>query len=241
MSQYNGNSPNEGSGNLDDSISNNRIEESQKIEQAIEEKELSKKKLHIAWRRGRILEMLADGRTNQTEMGAELKVSDTVIGEDIQYLKAAAKERIRSHLQERLPFAFEVCLTRLEKTKREAIEIYNKTEAPRIKLQALALINDTATKVLDLITHNDTILTAMNLNNRLDKRVDILLKQVAAEKEELEHKDMKQNSAVITVTTEENSEDDSERSESDNDRGSEATESDSTTTDDTAEQGSRVF
>ena len=137
MRQDNGNSPNEHSDNLDNSISNNRIEESKKIEQAIEEKELSKKKLHIAWRRGRILEMLADGRTNQTEMAAELKVSDTVIGEDIQYLKAAAKERIRSHLQEQLPFAFEVCLTRLEKTKREAIEIYNKTEAPRIKLQAL--------------------------------------------------------------------------------------------------------
>src|SRR5215204_1649128 len=239
MSQDNGNSANEDTNNLDNSISNNRIEESQKIEQAIDEKELSKKKLHIAWRRGRILEMLADGRTNQTEMAAELKVSDTVVGEDIQYLKAAAKERIRSHLEERLPFAFEVCLTRLEKTKREAIEIYNKTEAPRIKLQALALINDTATKVLDLITHNDTILTAMNLNNRLDKRVDIL-KQAAAEKEELEHKDMKQNSVVITVT-EENSEDDSERSEGDN-GGSEATESDSTTTtDDTAEQDSRVF
>jgi hypothetical protein len=182
--------------------------------------------------------MLADGRTNQTEMATELKVSDTVVGEDIQYLKAAAKERIRSHLEERLPFAFEVCLTRLAKTKREAIEIYNKTEAPRIKLQALALINETATKVLDLITHNDTILTAMNLNNRLDKRVDIL-KHEAAEKEELEHKDMKQNSAVTTVT-EENSEDDSERSEGDN-GGSEATESDSTTTDDTAEQDSRVF
>jgi len=240
MSQDNGNSPNEDANNLDNSIfNNNRIEDSQKIEQAIEEKELSKKKLRIAWRRGRILEMLADGRTNQTEMAAELKVSDTVVGEDIKYLRAAAKERIRSHLEERLPFAFEVCLTRLEKTKREAIEIYNKTEAPRIKLQALALINDTATKVLDLITHNDTILTAMNLNNRLDKRVDILLKQ-AAEKEELEHKDMKQNSAVITVT-EENSEDDSERSEGDN-GGSEATESDSTTTtDDTAEQDSRVF
>jgi hypothetical protein len=239
MSQDNGNSANEDMNNLDNSISNNRIEEGQKIEQAIEEKELSKKKLHIAWRRGRILEMLADGRTNQTDMAAELKVSDTVVGEDILYLKAAAKERIRSHLEERLPFAFEVCLTRLEKTKREAIEIYNKTEAPRIKLQALALINETATKILDLITHNDTILTAMNLNNRLDKRVDILLKQAAAEKEELEHKDMKQTSAVITVT-EENSEDDSERSEGDN-GGSEATESDSTTTDDTAEQDSRVF
>ena len=241
MSQDNGNSSNEYSDNLDNSISNNRIQESRKIEHAIEEKELSKKKLHIAWRRGRILEMLADGRTNQTEMAAELKVSDTVVGEDIQYLKVAAKERIRSHLEERLPFAFEVCLTRLEKTKREAIEIYNKTEAPRIILQALVLIDDTATKVLDLITHNDTILTAMNLNNRLDKRVDILLKQAAAEKEELEHKDMKQNSAVITVT-EKNSEDDSERSESDNNGESEPDSDTTTTTDDnTAGQDSRVF
>jgi hypothetical protein len=227
MSQDNGISSNEDSDNLDNSISNNRKEEGQKIEQAIEEKELSKKKLHIAWRRGRILEMLADGRTNQTEMAAELKVSDTVIGEDIQYLKAAAKERIRSHLEDRLPFAFEVCLSRLEKTKREAIEIYNKTEAPRIKLQALALINDTATKVLDLVTHNDMILTAMSATNKLTKQVDIL-------------KDKTESAEIIIVT---NNSNDTERSEGDNDAESEATtESDSTTTDDdTAEQGSRVF
>ncbi len=93
-----------------------------------------------------------------------------------------------------------------------------------------------------MITHNDTILTAMNLNNRLDKRVDIL-KQAAAEKEELEHKDMKQNSVVITVTTEENS-DDSERSESDNGESepdSDTTTATTTTDDDTAEQDSRVF
>ena len=37
------------------------------------------------------------------------------------------------------------------------------------------MINDTATKILDLITHNDTVLTAMNLNNRLDKRIQILI------------------------------------------------------------------
>ena len=227
MSQDNGNSSNEDSDNLDNSIYNSRIEESQKIEQAIEEKELSKKKLHIAWRRGRILEMLADGRTNQTEMAAELKVSDTVVGEDIQYLKAAAKERIRSHLEERLPFAFEVCLTRLEKTKREAIEIYNKTEAPRLKLQALSLINETSTKILDLMTHNETVLTAMNVTSKLSKQMDIL-------------KDKAQNEQVITqVVTNTN---DTQRSEDNTGESTETAESDrSTNTDDTAEQDQRVF
>jgi hypothetical protein len=83
--------------------------------------------------------MLADGETNQSRIAEELKVSEGLITQDIQALKAQAKERIRLHLEERLPFVFETCLVRLEKTKREAIDIYNKTEAPRIKLQALSL------------------------------------------------------------------------------------------------------
>jgi len=210
----------------DSSTDNNHIvkESYDKIEKAMEAQELSKKKLYIAWRRGKILEYLADGQTNQAQIADELKVSPTVVCEDIQILKAEAKERIRWHLEERLPFVFETCLVRLEKTKREAIEIFNKAEAPRVKLQALALINDTATKILDLVTHNDTILTAMSATNKLTKQVDIL-------------KDKTESAEIITVT---NNNNDTERSEGDN-GGSEATESDSTTTDDTAEQDSRVF
>jgi hypothetical protein len=86
--------------------------------------------------------MLADGETNQSRIAEELKVSEGLITQDIQALKAQAKERIRLHLEERLPFVFETCLVRLEKTKREAIDIYNKTEAPRIKLQIKTLLQN---------------------------------------------------------------------------------------------------
>lgn len=42
-------SPNKESNGSDTSISDNRVEQSVKVEQAIQEKELTKKKLHIAW------------------------------------------------------------------------------------------------------------------------------------------------------------------------------------------------
>jgi hypothetical protein len=145
MSTNSGNSVNNRHFDSDNSITNDLTVEKEsttkKIEQEIEEKELSKKKLHIIWRRGKVLEYLADGFTNQSEIAEKLHVSDTVIGEDIQILKAQAKERIRLHLEERLPFVFEQCLVRLEKTKREAIEICSQTQAPRIKLQALSLMS----------------------------------------------------------------------------------------------------
>lgn len=231
MSTNNENFSNQKDFSSDTSIDNNRgVEESiNKIEQDIEQKEFSKKKLHIAWRRGKILEYLADGQTNQTQIAEELKVSQTVVCEDIQYLKAEAKERIKTHLEERLPFVFETCLVRLEKTKLQAIEIYNKTEAPRIRLQALSLINETAVRILDLMTHNETVLTAMSMTNKLNKQIDIL-------------KDKAESEQVITVTNT----NDSQRSEDDTTTTGESestTESDtaSATADNTAEQDSRVF
>jgi hypothetical protein len=229
-------SPNKESNGSDASIPHNRIEQSEKVEQAIQEKELSKKKLHIVWRRGKVLEMLADGETNQSRIAEELKVTEGLISQDISALKEQAKERIRLHLEERLPFAFETCLTRLEKTKREAVDIYNKSDAPRIKLQALTLINDTAIKILDLVTHNDTVLTAMNITNRVEKKLDLLKQDAALEQEE--RKDKEQNSEVVTVVSD--SSNDTEGLEDDTAGEGRESEADSTG-DRTTEEDSRVF
>jgi hypothetical protein len=180
LSSSNEDSTIERSNDSDTSIDNNEtVEESNNnkknhVEQELEQKELSKKKLHIVWRRGKVLEMLSDGVTNQSTIADTLRVSEGLIHQDIYALKAEAKERIRLHLQERLPFIFETCLVRLEKTKREAIDIYTKAETSAIKLKALTLINDTTAKILDIVTHNDIVLNAMDGTNKIVKQFDTL-------------------------------------------------------------------
>jgi hypothetical protein len=75
------------------------------------------------------------------------------------------------------------------------------------------------------MTHNETVLTAMGMTNKISKQMDIL-------------KD-KANNEVITVTNN----NDTQGSQSDNRESTEAesAESDNTSTDDTTKQDQRVF
>ena len=63
---------------------------------------------------------------------------------------------------------------------RLAHEILNKTEDPRIKMQAISIINDSTAKYMDLLTHNGTIETAMSYSERMNKKLDSMVANTTA-------------------------------------------------------------
>jgi hypothetical protein len=58
------------------------------------------------------LELLAQGY-NQTQIATELQFDKSTISDDVKVLREESKERIRSHLEERLPLAYDTCLDAL--------------------------------------------------------------------------------------------------------------------------------
>ncbi len=145
----------------------------------------------LAWRRSKVLELLSRGM-NQSQVANELKLPRQTISDDVKALREESKERIRTHLEERLPLAFETCLATLEDSKRRAYEIVEKIEDPRVKLQAIQIINDSTMKIMDLLTHNGTVETAMSYAERMNKRLDSMATAADARAEEEESEEKKE-------------------------------------------------
>jgi transposase len=70
------------------------------------------KRQQLEWRRGRIAELSAQGRTER-EIASILRVGKTTVNRDLAYLNKQARENLKVHVQERLPEQYEKCLNGL--------------------------------------------------------------------------------------------------------------------------------
>ncbi len=114
-----------------------------------------KKQDSIDWRRSMVLQLTSQGRT-QSEIVQTLQVSNGTVNSDLSHLRNAAKENIRSYIDEKIPWEYEKYLTALEAINKKALEISESTENRREILQALSLAKECVTTKLDLT--NSTII-----------------------------------------------------------------------------------
>ncbi len=175
------------------------------------------KKQQIEWRRSKVLEYLAQG-LNQRQIAEKLQLDPSTISSDVAVLRQQSKERIRTHLEDRLPFAFETCLTRLEASMRQANEILNSTEDKRTKLQAIQIINDSTSKYMDLLTHTGTVEAAMSY---AEKKANRHVSDISTKKDKTDGKEQN-NQEVTTDNDTERFAEDNTREAAANDRRDEA-------------------
>ncbi|MDQ6865676.1 MAG: LuxR C-terminal-related transcriptional regulator [Thermoproteota archaeon] len=145
-----------------------------------------KKQDSIDWRRSMVLQLTSQGCT-QREIAQTLQVSNGTVNSDLSHLRKAAKENIRSYIDEKIPWEYEKCLTTLEAINKKAWEISESTENTREKLHALSLAKECVTTKLDLITNSTIIGEAISFIERSKDRLKHLSNNSSAwlsEKEE---------------------------------------------------------
>lgn len=107
----------------------------------------------IEWRRGKVVELDAQGHS-QPEIASILHVSIGTVNGDLAYLREQAKSNIKRYIDERLPQEYEKCLIGLNLihkrawTIAETLEIDEKTQ-----IQALSLAKECYGMKLDLLTN----------------------------------------------------------------------------------------
>jgi DNA-binding transcriptional regulator LsrR (DeoR family) len=144
------------------------------------------------------LELLAQG-FNQSQIATQLQLPRQTVSDDVRVLREESKERIRSHLEKSLPLAYETCLATLMDTKRRAYEIANKKETDEMtKLQVIQIINDSAIKYMDVITHNETVKIVMSWANKANKQLETTTKPGEGEVEDKDKADSAQDNNVRT-------------------------------------------
>lgn len=133
--------------------------------EAEHQKTRTSKKQHIAWRRERVAELSAQGRTER-EVSTILKVSLGTVSNDISFLNTQARDGLQFHLQKRLPAQYRECQNGLSQVLKIAwnmiiMESVNQSN----KLQALSLISDCYRYQMDLSTNAGIIEEAMRFHS----------------------------------------------------------------------------
>ena len=116
------------------------------------------KQREIEWRRSKVLELSSKGNS-QAEISRILSISKTTINRDIDYLRTLAKENIKQHIEERLPYEYEQCLQGITQIIQQAWTISEnaRDEEKREKLQSLSLAKDCYSIKMDLLTNSNLL------------------------------------------------------------------------------------
>ena len=69
----------------------------------------TKKQQQIEWRRNKIDELSVKG-FSQSEIARMLEIDKSAVSRDIAFLKEEAKETIKNHIQEKLPYEYKKCI-----------------------------------------------------------------------------------------------------------------------------------
>ena len=131
------------------------------LEQQQQQQQQQPTQQQLEWRRGRVLELSSQGRTER-EIAQILKVGTGTIHRDIVYLNKQAQENLKSHIQERLPEQYQKCMNGLNQVLKIGWNIVNTDSSTAAnRLQALALINDSYKYLMDLTTNGVVVTDAI--------------------------------------------------------------------------------
>jgi hypothetical protein len=135
----------------------------------------------IELRRIKLLELMAQA-VPQYKIAEQLGVSPTTVSLDLQYLRCTAQEKLKIHIEERIPAQFEECQAGLKLILRKAYHIVETSTRPQEVLSAMSLAVDIYGKLMDLST-NGAI---------LEKTVKWLEEKKEKKDKEPEHQELEQ-------------------------------------------------
>lgn len=116
----------------------------------------------IEWRRDRVLELSSQG-FSQSDIATVLQVDKSIISRDMAYLRHQAQENLQKHIHETIPEEYQKAMESLNQVLRMCWSIANRAEDEKIRLQALALINDVNKYRTELVTNGVIVNDALRI------------------------------------------------------------------------------
>jgi predicted transcriptional regulator len=147
----------------------------------------------IEIRRLRVLELISKA-TSQSKIAEQLGVSQATVSLDLQYVKENAHNKMKTHIEERIPMQYEECLTGLKLILRKTYEIVeDKSKRSEEHLAAMNLAVNIYGKLMDLSTNGGILektLAWIEDRKKLlptveeQKKIDEVLKETSTEDED---------------------------------------------------------
>src|ERR687895_104215 len=138
----------------------------------------------ISLRQSKIAELLAQGYTNQSEIAHKLNVSEPTVSRDIQFLTRQAQEKLKIHVERRIPFKIEKCYVGLNLVLKKAFEITNLENAKiSEKVAALQVILTTYDKMWEVISGRPVLKEVIDKFKTKQKQLEDAANEILRERE----------------------------------------------------------
>ena len=134
---------------------------------------MQQRQKHIDWRRDKVLELSVKGH-NQTNISKILNIHKSTISRDIEYLRTIAKENLKQHIEDRLPFEYEQCLQGITQIIQHVWMLSEKSDNNiKEKLQSLSLAKDCYSIKMDLLTNSNLLKDAIEFVEQSKEKIRI--------------------------------------------------------------------
>lgn len=150
----------------------------------------------IEWRRNTVLQKLAKGYS-QADIAKELQLHPSTISLDVQYLKEKARDELRSHLTEKLPWEHARAMTGINDLLRRAHEILDKMTDPKIQLQTISVLTNLYGCIMSLATDGGIVQEAMKMVKGLESQVISEVKMSSDKKEDEGEEDFEDEEITV--------------------------------------------
>ena len=135
----------------------------------------------IDWRRSQVVELASMGYSTR-EIAQILQIDKSSVNRDLLFIRQQAQQNIQKHISETIPEEYHKANIRIDQVLKKAWHIANTTADERVRLQALALIDQCNSHKMELITNGSIVSDALQyVNGKAEK----LGQQIKAEEEEL--------------------------------------------------------
>jgi len=110
----------------------------------------------VELRRGKVIELLSKGH-NQSECAKILGVDKATISRDVSALREGARSRIKTYVEETLPFEVEKALSGIGSIIKSAWELADSTRDERTHIAALQLVKDAYITQRDFLSDSNVL------------------------------------------------------------------------------------
>jgi hypothetical protein len=121
----------------------------------------------LEWRRSFVLSKLSVGWTQQ-EIAAALHLHPSTISLDVQFLREEARNNLRYHLQEKLPFEHLRAVTGINGLVKKANDILDDTKDRRLQLQTINTLANLYAGIITMTSDANIIQQAMERVEQLE-------------------------------------------------------------------------
>jgi transcriptional regulator len=123
-------------------------------------RDLKYEKENIELRRGKVLELLAKGES-QNSIAKILNCSPALISLDIQWIREQSKKELETHISDRLPFEYKRAVTGMNNVLKRVSALLDQASDPKTRMECLKLQMELYRSIMNMATDGGIIERAM--------------------------------------------------------------------------------